>query len=98
MRTSGHPAMKAMNSPASQRYAPWLWLLLGLFALRVVAQPLALQVDTQLLPRFESWHGGLLPYPVARSHRRSSFCGSRAPSRAFTRRRGLPRACSSASR
>ena len=37
-----------MNSQPSQRYAPWLWLLLGLFVLRGVAQPLALLVDTPL--------------------------------------------------
>ena len=53
-----------MNSKPSQRYAPWLWLLLGLFTIRVLAQPIALHVDTPLLPRFESWHSGLLPYPV----------------------------------
>ena len=53
-----------MNSTPSRRYAPWLWLLLGLFTIRVLAQPLALRVDAPLLPRFESWHSGLLPYPV----------------------------------
>ena len=53
-----------MHSKPSQRYAPWLWLLLGLFTIRVLAQPIALLVDVPLLPRFESWHSGLLPYPV----------------------------------
>ena len=53
-----------MSAKPSQRYAPWLWLLLGLFTIRVVAQPIALRVDTPLLPRFESWHSGLLPYPL----------------------------------
>jgi len=53
-----------MNSMPSQRYAPWLWLLLGLFTIRVLAQPIALRVDTPLLPRFESWHSGVLPYPL----------------------------------
>jgi uncharacterized protein len=53
-----------MNSKPSQRYAPWLWLLLGLFTIRVLAQPIALGVDSPMLPRFESWHSGLLPYPV----------------------------------
>jgi hypothetical protein len=53
-----------VNSNPSRRYAPWLWLLLGLFTIRVLAQPIALRVDTPLLPRFESWHSGLLPYPV----------------------------------
>jgi hypothetical protein len=64
MSTSGHPAMTAVNAKASRRYAPWLWLLLGLFTIRVVAQPIALRVDTPLLPRFESWYSGVLPYPL----------------------------------
>jgi hypothetical protein len=42
----------------------WLWILAALFALRVAAQPLALVVDAPILPRFESWHNGLLPYPL----------------------------------
>ena len=53
-----------MRNSASAAYAPWLWLLLGLFIIRVIAQPLSLVIDSQLLPRFESWHGGILPYPV----------------------------------
>jgi hypothetical protein len=32
--------------------------------IRVLAQPVALLVDLPLLPRFESWHSGLLPYRV----------------------------------
>jgi hypothetical protein len=50
-----------------QRYAPWLWLLAALFTLRVVAQPAALVIDNGgngLLPHFEAWHGGVLPYPL----------------------------------
>lgn len=42
------------------RYALGLALLTGLFALRVVAQPLALVLD--FLPAFETWHSGALPY------------------------------------
>ena len=53
-----------MTSKSSRRYAPWLWLLLGLFAVRVVAQPVALMADAWLLPPFESWHSGALPYPL----------------------------------
>jgi hypothetical protein len=30
----------------------------------VIAQPLALLIHSQLLPPFESWHGGVLPYPL----------------------------------
>jgi hypothetical protein len=42
----------------------WLWALFALFAVRVLAQPLALVVESTLIPRFESWHSGLLPYPL----------------------------------
>ena len=45
-----------------RRYAWALWLLTGLFAFRVVAQPAALAFDG--LPSFDSWDGGVLPYPV----------------------------------
>jgi hypothetical protein len=48
----------------SRRYAPWLWLLLGLFALRVIAQPMALVVPVWFLPPFESWYSGVLPYGI----------------------------------
>ena len=46
----------------SRRYAFGLWLLLLLFAVRVIAQPLALVFDSALLPSFESWHSATLPY------------------------------------
>lgn len=39
-----------------------LWGLTILFALRVIAQPLALFVPQ--LPSFDSWHGKVMPYPV----------------------------------
>jgi hypothetical protein len=48
----------------SRRYAIGLWLLLLLFAFRVVAQPLALVVDNDLLPPFEAWHSAALPYSL----------------------------------
>jgi hypothetical protein len=41
-----------------------LWILFALFALRVIAQPLALVVESAALPRFESWHSAALPYAV----------------------------------
>jgi|RhiMetdeSRZDD1v2_1073273.scaffolds.fasta_scaffold29219_3 hypothetical protein len=44
------------------RYAIALWLLLALFAFRVAAQPLALVVQSGVLPPFESWHSAALPY------------------------------------
>ena len=54
-----------MNRPIpSRRYASGLWLLVLLFAFRVIAQPLALVVHHTLLPPFESWHSAALPYRV----------------------------------
>lgn len=50
--------------PTSRDYARWLWLLLALFIVRVVAQPLALLTSAPFLPPFESWHSGVLPYPA----------------------------------
>ena len=43
-------------------YAPWLGALTALFAVRVIAQPLARVLDVPWLPRFERWHSGALPY------------------------------------
>lgn len=48
---------------STRRYVVALWLLTALFAFRVVAQPAALAFD-RLLPSFNSWDGGVLPYPV----------------------------------
>lgn len=45
-------------------HARWLWLLAGLFALRVVAQPLATVTGWRLLPPFAAWQSGALPYGV----------------------------------
>ena len=53
---------KYHQSMGGRKYAPWLWLLTGLFAIRVAAQPAALVFDA--VPSFDSWHGGVLPYPV----------------------------------
>ena len=47
----------------TRRYAWALWLLTAMFAVRVVAQPAALALDG-LLPSFDSWDGGVVPYPV----------------------------------
>jgi hypothetical protein len=50
--------------PSSREYAPWLWLFLALFLIRVIAQPIALLTSAPFLPPFESWHSGVLPYPA----------------------------------
>jgi len=45
-------------------YARGLWVLLALFVVRVIAQPIALLTSAPFLPPFESWHSGVLPYPA----------------------------------
>lgn len=46
----------------SQRFAPWLWLLLVLFAMRVLGQVLVAFLGVRWLPPMEEWMSGLLPY------------------------------------
>jgi len=41
-----------------------LWLLLGLFVLRVLGQALVAFLDVQFLPPMQAWYSGLLPYEV----------------------------------
>ncbi len=45
-----------------ERYAAWLWLLLGLFCLRVGGQLWVALVPVSFLPPMEEWYSGLLPY------------------------------------
>lgn len=52
----------ATGSKRASRYAPWLWVLTGLFCARVAAQLVLLFVDVPSLPPFDDWHGGVLPY------------------------------------
>ncbi len=42
----------------------WLWLLTGLFLLRVAGQVLQYVLDLTWLPRFDEFQGGSLPYGV----------------------------------
>ncbi len=46
----------------SKNWAPWLWVLLSLFAFRVFAQALLTRFDIPLLPNFDRWHSGAMPY------------------------------------
>ncbi len=45
-----------------ERYAAWLWLLLGLFCLRVGGQLVVVLVPVSFLPPMEEWYSGLVPY------------------------------------
>jgi hypothetical protein len=58
------PISVASGTVPTRGYAIALWLLFFLFAVRVVAQPLALVVHSAILPPFESWHSAALPYGV----------------------------------
>ncbi len=53
-----------MHPRQSRRYAIGLWLLLALFAFRVVAQPLSLVLHLAVLPPFASWHSEAIPYTL----------------------------------
>lgn len=46
------------------RQAALLWMLLGLFALRVVGQLGVVAGVAPFLPPMEQWQSGLLPYPA----------------------------------
>ncbi|MET0212114.1 MAG: hypothetical protein ABW292_03880 [Vicinamibacterales bacterium] len=58
------PRDRTAHSERSRRFSFALWILFALFTLRVIAQPLALVVESAALPRFESWHSAALPYGV----------------------------------
>jgi putative CocE/NonD family hydrolase len=46
-----------------RRYAAALWVLLGLFVLRVIGQLLVAVGDGRFLPPWEEWFSGLVQYP-----------------------------------
>nr|WP_067293580.1 hypothetical protein [Marinobacterium profundum] len=54
------PHKTFLNARAAQP----LIILTGLFALRVLAQPLSLVIDHALLPGWDSWQSGVLGYPL----------------------------------
>ena len=41
-----------------------MWLLLGLFVLRVIGQALVAFLDVEFLPPMQAWYSGLMPYEV----------------------------------
>ena len=54
----------ATDTGANPAHATLLWLLLGFFCFRVVAQLAAAVTPLPFLPPFEAWHSGALPYPA----------------------------------
>lgn len=55
--------MRAEPDPV-RRLVPLLWVLLGLFILRVVGQALVAFYGVTFLPPMREWYSGLLPYPL----------------------------------
>jgi hypothetical protein len=49
---------------AARNYAISLWLLLGLFCLRVMGQVMVAFWNVSFLPPMKEWQSGLLPYPL----------------------------------
>ena len=51
--------------PASRirKIGPVLWVLLGLFCVRVLGQVLVAFFDVSFLPPMEEWYSGLIAYP-----------------------------------
>jgi len=47
-----------------RRYYPWMLALVGLFAMRVLAQLIQAVHPTPVLPPFDAWHGAVLPYSL----------------------------------
>ena len=66
-----------------------LWCLTALFALRVAAQPLALTMP--MLPDFDVWHSGVLPYPVLVAFQLAILAIMVTTNRACTRGQLAPR-------
>ncbi|MFQ5931772.1 MAG: hypothetical protein ACE5MM_05160, partial [Nitrospiraceae bacterium] len=52
--------VRSKQLPAN--YAAWLWVLLGLFCLRVIGQMLVAFFNVPFLPPMEEWYSGLIPY------------------------------------
>lgn len=53
-----------MHAPANRLRRAVLWLLLFLFALRVLGQLLVVAGMAPFLPPMDEWQSGLLPYPL----------------------------------
>ncbi len=71
--------------------APILWLLLGLFCFRVLAQLVQAGIQLPFLPAFEDWHSGVLPYGALLSAQIVIVAAMFLTAREFQRGRVVPR-------
>lgn len=51
-----------MQTGSTRRWASVLWLLLGLFCLRVAGQIVVALYAPSFLPQIDEWYSGLIPY------------------------------------
>lgn len=72
-------------------YGRWLWLLLGLFLVRVVAQSLAALTGWTWLPPFSAWQSGALPYPLLLAAQLAIAAGMAAAAAGVSAGRTRPR-------
>jgi len=58
----------SIYKPGGRKFEPekgtWLWCLLALFGVRVVAQLIQQLAPVSFLPPFEAWHSAAMPYPL----------------------------------
>ena len=85
---SSFPAGVAPNRRLG-RYAATLSALLGLFALRVLAQALVALGYGALLPPWEEWFSGLVPYPQLLASQTAIVLGYGKVCLDFIRQRGF---------
>lgn len=62
------------SATASMSPARWLWALLVLFSVRVLAQLVQHLHPVSWLPAFERWQGSALPYPVLLASQLAIVC------------------------
>ena len=79
-----------MTALTQRQAAPWLWILLGLFCLRVIAQPLSKTLQSPLLGEFDTWHSGVIAYPVLLMAQLAIVAGLSSLALAFSRGAVIP--------
>jgi hypothetical protein len=56
-------SLRMTTQPKITRIASVLWILMGLFCLRVLGQVMVEFLHVRFLPPSEEWYSGLIPYP-----------------------------------
>jgi len=64
MRVPESASQAGTNGSSLRTYAAVLWLLAGLFFLRVLGQVLVAFFGVTFLPPMQEWYSGLISYPV----------------------------------